>query len=119
MPLGIVIIKWDNRLGGVIEARCTRSAWVPPTFATTVFSMHFPNMKVGINPVEFIKTKVGRLKVYSHFHGKSKRAIALILGEKEKPEDFTKKILNLTEKITKNLNNYINELPKWYSNIFR
>lgn len=118
MPLGIVIIKWDNRLGGVIEARCTRSAWVPPTFATTVFSMHFPNMKVGINPVEFIKTKVGRLKVYSYFHCKSERAIALILSEKEKPEDFTKKILALTEEISKDLNNYTNELPRLYSNIF-
>lgn len=118
MPLGIVIIKWDNRLGGVIEARCTRSAWVPPSFATTVFSMHFPNMKVGINPVEFVKTKVGRLKVYSYFHGISERVIALILSEKEKPEDYTEKILGLTDKITKNLNDYANELPKWYSKIF-
>ena len=119
MPLGIVIIKWDNRLGGVIEARCTRSAWVPPSFATTVFSMHFPNMKVGINPVEFIKTKVGRLKVYSYFDGESERATALILSEREKPEEYTKKILKLTEKISKNLSNYINELPKWYSKIFK
>ncbi|MHA1410347.1 MAG: hypothetical protein ACTSQY_08605 [Candidatus Odinarchaeia archaeon] len=120
MPLGIVVIKWDNTLGGVIESKFLRKAWIPPSLPTTLLSMHFPNMKVDQNITEFVKTKIGDLRVLSYFMGtKAKRSIALLLAENEDTSKFKPKLLLMAEKINEDLEGYPKKLGEYYSKIFK
>ncbi len=119
MPLGLIIIKWDNKLGGVVEARYLRRGWIPPSLPTTLLSMHFPNMKVDQNGVDFVKTKIGNLRVLSYFIGtKTKRSIALVLEETENPDSFKDKIVKLAEKINREEGDYTCKLSRYYSDVF-
>jgi hypothetical protein len=120
MPLGVIVIKWDNIVGGVIESKFLRRAWVPPSLPTTLLSMHFPNMKVDQNATEYVKTKIGNLRVLSYFMGTTlKRSIALLLDEKEDPRVFEKKILELAKQINKNIEGYTCNLGSYYTKIFK
>ncbi|WEU40426.1 MAG: hypothetical protein OdinLCB4_000390 [Candidatus Odinarchaeum yellowstonii] len=119
MPLGLVIIKWDNKIGGMVEARYLRRGWIPPALPTTLLSMHFPTMKVDQNGVDFVKTKIGALRVLSYFTGvKTKRTIALILEESENPDLYKEKLIQLAEKVNSEIEDYTCKLPKYYSEIF-
>ncbi|MHA1754177.1 MAG: hypothetical protein ACTSYR_01510 [Candidatus Odinarchaeia archaeon] len=120
MPLGLIVIKWDNRLGGVIESRFLRKAWVPPSLPTTLLSMHFPNMKVDQNAAEYVKTKIGNLRVLSYFMGtKAKRSVALLLDEKEDANAFKEKLIKIAKKITSDLSGYQKKIGRLYQDIFK
>ncbi len=119
MPLGLIVIKWDNKLGGVVEARYLRRGWIPPSLPTTLLSMHFPSMKIDQSGVDFVKTKIGNIRVLSYFMGeKTKKSIALILEDAENPESFKDKIVKLSEKISAETGDYICKLSKYYSEVF-
>lgn len=119
MPLGVVIIKWDNELGGVIESRYLRQAWLPPSLPTTLLSMHFPKMKIDQYATDFVVTKIGNLRVLSYFMGThAKRSIALLLSENEEPNKYKDKIVKLGEKINNELDNYSSKLCKYYDQVF-
>ena len=120
MPLGVLVIKWDNRLGGVIESRFLRRAWVPPSLPTTLLSMHFPSMKVDQNVTDYVQTKMGNLRVLSYFMGtKAKRSIAVLLDINEDSTSLQTKIIKLAEKINEDLEGYSCKLGELYNKIFK
>ncbi|MHA1237648.1 MAG: hypothetical protein ACTSSJ_00140 [Candidatus Odinarchaeia archaeon] len=118
MPLGVVLIKWDNKSGGIIEAKYSPKAWVPPTLPNTVLSMHFPGMKVDKNAVKWVKTKIGKLKLCSYFiQTVPARVIALLLDVHEDSEKYKNKIIDFANSMVKEPDSTAKELAKFYRSL--
>jgi len=119
MPLGVIIIKWDNKLGGVVESRYLRRGWIPPSLPTTLLSMHFPNMKIDQSALDFVTTKIGNVRVLSYFIGtKAKRSVAVVLEETEDPNLFKDKIIKFSEKISGEFESSNSKIAKYYGEVF-
>ncbi|MHA1840093.1 MAG: hypothetical protein ACTSYO_09095 [Candidatus Ranarchaeia archaeon] len=86
MPVGMVIVRWDNRIGTVLEAKQPKNYKISPDLTMRIYGAHVLGEERGPG---FITMKVRDLGIASYFSGaKLNYFVALILGKDERPDDY-------------------------------
>ncbi len=108
MPLGILVIRWDNEIGPINEGFCPKSLIITNNLLTQVYSSHrYQSLKPG-----FASISLKNNKVISFFSGVGddfisieNYVVALLLRRDEAFKDY----LSLLKKIAAELLNNISE----------
>ena len=86
MPEGMVVVRWDNRIGTVLEAKIPKDYKISPDLTMRIYGAHVLGEERGPG---FITMKVRDLGIASYFSGtKLNYFVAVILGADERPDDY-------------------------------
>lgn len=115
MPKGIVIIKWDDRVGPVIMAKHPETIGFDMDLAMKVYTTHL----AGSSP-PFTVLDIGDWHIASYYLSRDKYLFVLILDAEEHGEKYQEKLFAIAEKSKKFLDKkkeLIEDLPKLYSEL--
>ena len=120
MPVGILIIKWDNEIGPINEGFYPETLKITNNLLTQVYSSHrYQSLKPGFASISLKNNKVVSFfsGVGEDFISVENYVIALLLRRDEKPHlyrEILKKIAaELLDKIPEgNFQNYLPDLYK-------
>lgn len=86
MPEGIVVVKWDDRIGTKIVARYPEELQITPTLTMRVYGGHVLGERRKSN---FISMRVDEINIASYFAGiEVNKFIMLILSPEDQAENF-------------------------------
>jgi DNA-binding MarR family transcriptional regulator len=86
MPEGLVVVRWDNRIGTVLEAKFPKELKISPDLPMRIYGVHVLGEERGAG---FITMKVRELGIASYFSGTNlNHFVALLLNEDERGEDY-------------------------------
>ncbi|MEM2145259.1 MAG: hypothetical protein QW279_07855, partial [Candidatus Jordarchaeaceae archaeon] len=115
MPKGIVIIKWDDRVGPVITAKHPETIGFDMDLAMKVYTTHL----AGSSP-PFTVLDIGDWHIASYYLSHDKHLFVLVLDADEHGEKYQEKLFAIAEKSKKLLDKkkeLIEDLPKLYSEL--
>ncbi|MHA1918061.1 MAG: hypothetical protein ACTSUV_07115 [Candidatus Ranarchaeia archaeon] len=86
MPDGLVVVRWDNRIGTVLEAKVPSNLKISPDLTMRIYGAHVLGEERGPG---FITMKVRDLGIASYFSGtKLNYFVAILLNKEERGEDY-------------------------------
>ncbi|MGQ9721797.1 MAG: TackOD1 domain-containing metal-binding protein [Candidatus Jordarchaeum sp.] len=111
MPKGIVVVKWDNKVGPVISAKYPENIHFDMNLALKVYTTHFAGSS---SPFSILDT--GQWHIASYYLPRDKYLFALVLDEDESGEKYEEKLLGVAEKSSKILQerSVLDNLPEIY-----
>ncbi|MEM2134799.1 MAG: restriction endonuclease [Candidatus Jordarchaeaceae archaeon] len=114
MPKGIVIIKWDNKVGPVIVGRYPEKISFDIDLAVKVYTTQFAGSSSPFSVIE-----IGDWRIASYYLPREKYIFALILDDGESGERYESKLFAVAEKFSKVLQErgIVEDLPKLYSEL--
>ncbi|MHA1821800.1 MAG: hypothetical protein ACTSU2_05255 [Promethearchaeota archaeon] len=122
MPLGILVLKWDNEIGPVLISSYPNSLKVPNNLLTQIYSAHrYSSLKPG-----FSSLTLKNNKVVSFFSGLGENHIevenyivALLLRRDESVSSYRKILNKIAAEILANIENkkYKKLIPKLYEDL--
>jgi len=97
LPIGMIVVKWDNRRGTVLEARFPPSLRVDPDLTMKIYGSHVLGEAREAN---LISIRVDDLRIISYFGGiEINRYVAILLSEAEDPEDYEEVVVEVASRI--------------------
>ncbi|WXG42159.1 MAG: hypothetical protein WED07_15580 [Candidatus Freyarchaeum deiterrae] len=115
MPKGIVVIKWDDRVGPVILAKHPEKIGFDMDLAMKVYTTHF----AGSTP-PFSVLDIGDWHIASYYLPKDKYLFALVLDPEERGDKYEDKLFAVagkSKKLMKKKRGIIDDLPKLYAEL--
>ncbi|NVM02070.1 MAG: hypothetical protein HWN67_07020 [Candidatus Helarchaeota archaeon] len=99
MVLGLIIFKWNVRIGVEIEAKIPKKLEIEPIILKQIYSAHFLEDRPG-----FISLMVETLNVASYYTGHEfEYFISLLLDAEEDPDDYEDVLIDTAQLIMVNL----------------
>ncbi|MHA1409947.1 MAG: hypothetical protein ACTSQY_06525 [Candidatus Odinarchaeia archaeon] len=100
MPLGLIVIRWDNKVGAVLEAKTPRNLNVTDDHVMRIFTTH----ALGNSAPGFLSMKIEELNVASYYSGdvpnrEEQFCISLILDADEDSEAFEEILAEIADDI--------------------
>lgn len=87
LPLGMIVVRWDNRLGAVLEAKHPPQLRVTEDQIMKIYTAHA--MSIGEAPAGFLSLRVGELNVASYYGGWDiNYYVALLLNPDEEADIY-------------------------------
>ena len=114
MPIGLIVVKWDNKIGTVLEARYPEDVVVSPDLTMKIYGAHVLG---EAREAGFISMKVDSLNIASYFAGiEINYYVALLLKPTEDAAAFEDALIEVASKIFENLGEkkYVEKLPEFY-----
>ena len=97
MPDGLVVVRWDNRIGTVLEAKVPSTLKISPDLTMRIYGAHVLGEERGPG---FITMKVRELGIASYFSGtKLNYFVAILLNKDERGEDYEEGITEAAARI--------------------
>ncbi|MFX0133829.1 MAG: hypothetical protein ACFFDN_09300 [Candidatus Hodarchaeota archaeon] len=109
MVLGLIIFRWNDRIGAEIEAKIPEDLEVDQRILKQIYSSHFLEDRAG-----FLSLIVGTLNVASYYTGQElSYFFSLILDIDEDPDNYEDALIDAAQLIIINLqhNKYLSILP--------
>ncbi len=124
MPVGILIIRWDNEIGPINEGFYPENLKITNNLLTQVYSSHrYQSLKPG-----FASISLKNNKVVSFFSGVGddyisveNYVVALLLRRDEKPNKYREILKTIAAEILDQVTdgNFIKRLPDLYKDLAR
>ncbi len=124
MPVGILIIRWDNEIGPINEGFYPENLKITNNLLTQVYSSHrYQSLKPG-----FASISLKNNKVVSFFSGVGddyisveNYVVALLLRRDEKPNKYREILKTIAAEILDQVQdgNFIKRLPDLYKDLAR
>jgi hypothetical protein len=100
MPKGIIVIRWDNKVGTVLEGKYPKELDITEEHVMRVFTTH----ALGDNKPGFLSMKIEDLNVASYYSGELPKemgqfCISLILKQDEESEAFEEILAEVASEI--------------------
>lgn len=114
LPIGLIVVKWDNKIGTVLEARYPDDVVVSPDLTMKIYGAHVLG---EAREAGFISMKIDSLNIASYFAGvELNYYVALLLKPTEEAAIFEDALVEVASKIFENLGEkkYIDKLPEFY-----
>jgi hypothetical protein len=97
MPFGIIMVRWDDKLGVVVEGMYPRTLKISEDHIMRVFTTH----AMGGGEASFLSMSIENLYVASYYtglpeEGKSQYYVALLLGDDENADVFEEPLIEVT-----------------------
>ena len=102
MPLGILVIRWDNEIGPINEGFYPESLKITNNLLTQVYSSHrYQSLKPGFASISLKNNKVVSFfsGVGDDFISVENYVVALILRRDEKPQDYREVLKTIAAEI--------------------
>nr|MDO8079786.1 hypothetical protein [Candidatus Freyarchaeota archaeon] len=118
MPFGIIIVRWDNRLGAVLEARFPEHIRTTDDQIMKIYTAH----AMGEAAAGFMSMRLGNLNVASYYGGwELNYYVALLLTLEENADDYEDGLAEIAAHIFSKLENeaYKAELEDLYNKLTR
>jgi len=118
MPFGIIVVRWDNRLGAVLEAKYPESIRTTDDQIMKIYTAH----AMGEAAAGFMSMRLGNLNVASYYSGFDiNYYVALLLTLEENAEDYEDGLAEVAAKIFSKIENeeYKAELEDLYNKLTR
>ena len=122
MPLGIIVLKWDNQIGPVLIALYPETLKITNNLLTQVYSAHrYSSLEPG-----FSSLTLKNYKIVSFFSGLGENfvavenyIVALLLRRDENVNRYRQVLNKIAAKILENVENdkYIDLIPKLYKDL--
>jgi hypothetical protein len=115
MPKGIVVIKWDDRVGPVILAKHPQKIGFDMDLAMKVYTTHF----AGSSP-PFSILDIGDWHIASYYLPKDKYLFALVLDADERGDKYEDKLFAVagkSKKLMKKKKGITDDLPTLYAEL--
>jgi hypothetical protein len=114
MPKGIVVIKWDNKVGPVIVGKYPENIGFDIDLAVKVYTTQFAGSSSPFSVLE-----IGDWRIASYYLPREKHIFALVLDDEESGEKYEDKLFAAAEKSSKVLQEkgVVEDLPKLYSDL--
>ena len=119
MPEGLIVVRWDNRIGTVLEAKIPKNLKISPDLTMRIYGAHVLGEERGPG---FISMKVRDLGIASYFSGtKINYYCSLLLSGDERGEDYEEGLTEAAARIFANITGkkYKEELADLYARISR
>jgi len=101
MPFGIIVVKWDERLGAVLEAKYPEHVRTTDDQIMKIYTAH----ALG-EITRFLSMKGDNFNVVSYFSGiKTNHYVALLLTPEENAEDYKDGLAKIAAKIFSKIKN--------------
>ncbi|MEM1884470.1 MAG: hypothetical protein QXZ24_02555, partial [Candidatus Jordarchaeales archaeon] len=120
MPLGMIVVRWDNRLGAVLEAKYPPQLRVTEDQIMKIYTAHA--MSIGEAPAGFLSLRVGDLNVASYYGGWDiNYYVALILTPEEDADSYEDGLTEIASYIFSKLEDeaYKEELEELFNKLVR
>lgn len=114
LPIGLIVVKWDNKIGTVLEARYPDDVVVSPDLTMKIYGAHVLG---EAREAGFISMKIDSLNIASYFAGvELNYFVALLLKPTEDAAAFEDALIEVASKIFENLGEkkYVEKLPEFY-----
>ena len=114
LPIGLIVVKWDNKIGTVLEARYPDDVVVSPDLTMKIYGAHVLG---EVREAGFISMKIDSLNIASYFAGiEINYYVALLLKPTEDATAFEDALIEVASKIFENLEEkkYVEKLPEFY-----
>ncbi len=115
MPVGIVIMKWDERVGTEIVAKYPREIVITDKTLMQVYSTHEYSGDTGM-----ISMMVGALNIASYYTGEEQGLyMILLLNLDDDPDSYEGGLADFAQIILQNLDdrNYVNMIPSLFQRL--
>jgi hypothetical protein len=122
MPVGILVIRWDNEIGPINEGFYPESLKITNNLLTQVYSSHrYQSLKPG-----FASISLKNHKVVSFFSGVGEDhisienyVVALLLRHDEKPQKYREILKTISAEILNQIDEgkFKKALPKLYNDL--
>jgi len=122
MPVGILVIRWDNEIGPINEGFYPESLKITNNLLTQVYSSHrYQSLKPG-----FASISLKNYKVVSFFSGVGEEhisfenyVVALLLRRDEKPNKYREVLKTIASEILEKIpdGQFKKNLPKLYKEL--
>ncbi|MHA1275701.1 MAG: hypothetical protein ACTSQI_00020 [Candidatus Helarchaeota archaeon] len=106
MPIGILLIRWDDKLGTTLVAKYPEKFKFPSRILMNIYSQH----RTQSTDPSFVTMTLSNMKISSFFSGMdenwigaSNYIVALVLRRDEKPHLFQEVLKKAAAKILKNV----------------
>ncbi|MEM1658875.1 MAG: winged helix-turn-helix domain-containing protein [Candidatus Jordarchaeales archaeon] len=120
LPLGMIVVRWDNRLGAVLEAKYPPQLRVTEDQIMKIYTAHA--MSIGEAPAGFLSLRVGDLNVASYYGGWDiNYYVALILTPEEDADSYEDGLTEIASYIFSKLEDeaYKEELEELFNKLVR
>ncbi len=122
MPVGILVIRWDNEIGPISEGFYPENLKITNNLLTHVYSSHrYQSLKPGFASISLQNNKVVSFfsGVGSDFISVENYVVALLLRRDEKPNKYREILKTIAAEILEKIpNNTFKEvLPRLYSEL--
>ncbi len=118
MPFGIIVVRWDNRLGAVLEAKYPEDIRTTEDQIMKIYTAH----AMGEAAAGFMSMRLGNLNVASYYAGwEVNYYVALLLTIEENADDYEDGLAEIAANIFAKLENeqYKAELEDLYNKLTR
>ncbi|MFO8018815.1 MAG: hypothetical protein R6U96_09280 [Promethearchaeia archaeon] len=115
MPVGLVLMRWDERTGSVVEAKYPEEVKITPKTLMQVYSTHEYSQEAGM-----ISLMVGSLNIASYYTGPEKGYyVLLLLNLDENPDGYEGGLMDIARIILANVENqaYKDMLPSLFQRL--
>jgi len=122
MPVGILVIRWDNEIGPINEGFYPENLKITNNLLTQVYSSHrYQSLKPG-----FASISLKNYKVVSFFSGVGEDhisvenyVVALLLRHDEKPQKYREILKTISAEILNQIDEgkFKKSLPKLYNDL--
>jgi len=97
MPYGVIMVRWDDKLGVVVEGMYPKTLKISEDHILRIFTTH----AMGSGEASFLTMSIENLFIASYYtglpeEGKSQFYVALFLDEKENGDSFEEPLLEVT-----------------------
>jgi len=114
LPIGLIVVKWDNKIGTVLEAKYPEDVVISPDLTMKIYGAHVLG---EVREAGFISMKIDSLNIASYFAGiEINYYVALLLKPTEDATSYEDALIEVASKIFENLleKKYIEKLPEFY-----
>ncbi len=124
MPVGILIIRWDNEIGPINEGFYPENLKITNNLLTQVYSSHrYQSLKPGFASISLKNNKVVSFfsGVGDDFISVENYVVALLLRRDEKPNKYREILKTIAAEILDQVTdgNFIKRLPDLYKDLAR
>ena len=114
MPKGLVVIKWDDKVGPVISNKYPESIGFDMDLAMKVYTTHFAGSSAPFSVLD-----IGDWRIASYYMPREKYLFVLVLDEDESGEKYEDKLVAIAEKAHKTLQEKgsLDNIPQLYSEL--
>ncbi len=115
MPVGLLVMKWDDRVGTKIEAKYPEEINVMDSTLMQIYSTHEYSSEAGI-----ISIMVGSLNIMSYYSGPDKRYyVVLLLSLDDDPDAYEAGLSDISRVILQNTENkeFVPMIPSLFQRI--
>ncbi|MDD1777625.1 MAG: hypothetical protein LUQ65_05595 [Candidatus Helarchaeota archaeon] len=120
MPYGVIMVRWDDKLGVVLEGMYPKTLKMNEDHILRIFTTH----AMGSGEASFLTMSIENLFIASYYtglpeEGKSQFYVALFLDEKENGDSFEEPLLEITPLLIAHVKdkNFDNFLKKQFEDI--